>query len=109
MIGKTERKEAARAFRERKPSAGVYAIRCITSGGIWVESSLNLDAAENGQFFQLRNGLHRNKEMQAAWKAEGEKSFSFNVMERLPEDVPTLNLSDLLLERKRYWIEQAKA
>jgi hypothetical protein len=109
MIGKAERREAARAFRERKPSIGVYAIRCSTSGDVWVESSLNLDAAENGQFFQLRNGLHRNKEMQAVWRANGEKAFSFQVMERLPEDTPSLNLSDLLLERKRYWVEQAKA
>jgi hypothetical protein len=109
MIGKTERREGARAFKERKPSAGIYAIRCSTSGSVWIESSLNLEAAENGQFFQLRNGLHRNKEMQSVWNSEGEKAFSFSVMESLPEETPSLNLGDLLLERKRHWVEQAKA
>ena len=109
MIAKTDRKEAARQFKERKPSAGIYALRCNATGCTWVDSSPNLDAAQNSQFFQLRQRLHRNKELQAEWNAHGEESFRFEVLEKLPEDTPLLNLRDLLIERKQSWAEQSQA
>jgi hypothetical protein len=82
MIAKAERKEAARQFKERKPSPGIYALRCSPTGRTWVDSSPNLDAAQNSQFFQLRQRLHRNKELQAEWNAHGEASFRFEVLEK---------------------------
>ncbi|HTH53818.1 MAG TPA: GIY-YIG nuclease family protein [Edaphobacter sp.] len=109
MIGKAQRREAAREFKERKPSPGIYAIECSTTGQRWIDASLNLDAAENGQFFQLRQCLHRNKEMQATWNAEGETAFRFAIVERLPEETSALNRNDLLVERKRFWAAQSKA
>lgn len=105
MIAKAERKEAARQFKERKPSPGIYALRCRITGRSWVDSSPNLDAAQNGQFFQLRQRLHRNKELQAEWNTHGEESFDFAVLETLPEDTPSLNLRDLLRERKQFWAQ----
>jgi hypothetical protein len=108
MIGRTQRKEAAREFRERKVSPGIYALRCIATGRTWVNSSPNLDAAQNGQFFQLRQGLHRDKELQAEWNQQGEASFQFEVLEGLPEDTPALNLQDLLKERKQAWEQQER-
>jgi len=109
VIAKAERKEAARQFKERKPSPGIYALRCLTTGRSWVDSSPNLDAAQNGQFFQLRQGLHRNKELQKEWNSQGERSFEFTVLEALPEDTPSLNLRDLLAERKQAWATQPSA
>ena len=109
MIAKAERKEAARQFKVRKPSPGIYALRCSTTSRIWVDSSPNLDATQNSQFFQLRQHLHRNKELQAEWNVHGEASFRFEILERLPEDTPSLNLRDLLAERKRAWTEQSQS
>jgi hypothetical protein len=109
MIAKAERREAARQFKERKPSPGIYALHCSTTGRSWVDSSPNLDAAQNGQFFQLRQRLHRNKELQSEWNAQGEESFRFEVLEALSEDTPSLNLHDILTERKRIWTEQLQA
>ena len=106
MIAKAERKEAARQFKERKPSPGVFALRCRTTGRVWVDSSPNLDAAQNSQFFQLRQRLHRNKELQAEWNLHGEETFEFVIVEALPEDTSSLNLHDLLRERKQFWTEK---
>ena len=103
MIGKSERKEAAREFKERKPSPGIYALCCAATGRRWVDSAPNLVAAQNSQFFQLRQRLHRNKELQAEWNAHGEASFTFEVLEAIPADTPFLNLRDLLKERKLAW------
>jgi hypothetical protein len=109
MIAKADRKEAARQFKERKPSPGIYELRCRTTGRVWVDSSPNLDAAQNSQFFQLRQRLHRNKELQAEWNGQGEEAFVFTVLETLPQDTPSLNLRDLLMERKQAWIVQSQA
>jgi hypothetical protein len=108
MIAKAERKEAAREFKERKPSPGIYALRCHTTGRTWVDSSPNLTAAQNSQLFQLRQSLHRNKELQAEWNAQGEASFRFEILETLPEDTPSLNLRDLLAQRRRAWAERVQ-
>ena len=105
MIGKAERKEAVREFKERKPSAGVYALRCSASGRRWVDASPNLKAAENREYFSLRQRLHRNKELQAEWNEHGESSFSFEVLETLADDTQDLNLRDALTKRKRAWAE----
>jgi hypothetical protein len=109
MIAKAERKEAARQFKERKPSPGIYALCCRATGRRWIDSSPNLDAAQNSQFFQLRQRLHRNKELQAEWNTHGEESFEFAVLETLPEETPALNLRDLLHERKQAWVAQSQA
>jgi threonine synthase len=109
MVGKDERKEIAREFKERTPSPGIYALRCTATGRTWVDASPNLAAARNGQFFQLRQRLHRNKELQAEWDAQGEQSFLFEILEALPEDTPPLNLRDMLVERKQAWAKRSHA
>jgi hypothetical protein len=107
MLAKSDRKEAAREFKERKPSPGIYALRCSATGRTWIDSSPNLSAAQNSQFFQLRQNLHRNKELQAEWNTQGESSFTFEVLETLPDDTPSLNLRDLLTQRKQAWASQS--
>jgi hypothetical protein len=107
MIGRAEKKEAAREFKERKPRPGIYALRCHATGRSWVDSSPNLDAAQNSQFFQLRQGLHRDKELQAEWNSQGEGAFAFEVLEVLSEDTPPLLLRDLLVARKRAWADRS--
>lgn len=98
-----DRKAAIREFKERKAAAGVFAIRCLPTDQVWVASSRNLRSAQNSQFFQLRTGTHRNRELQTAWNELGEGKFGFEVLEELPEDTAELVLSDLLGERVREW------
>jgi hypothetical protein len=50
-----------------------------------------------------------NKELQAEWNAQGEEAFEFAILETLPDDTASLNLSDLLAERKQAWIAQTGA
>ena len=105
MLEKAAKREAARQFKERKPAAGIYALRCLPTGRAWVEVSPNLAAAQNSQYFQLRQHLHRNHDLQIAWNQHGEQSFAFEVLETIPEDTPALNLRDLLKQRKHAWEE----
>ena len=108
MFDKSQKREAAREFKERKPAPGIYAIRCLPTGRAWVEVSPNLASAQNSQYFQLRQHLHRNHDLQAAWNQYGEQAFAFEVLETIPHDTPALNLRDLLKQRKQAW-EQFEA
>jgi hypothetical protein len=83
---KQRRREIVQAYKERKPQVGIFAVRCPVTGEAWLGSSRTLDTQQNNIWFQLRMGGHRNRPMQAAWKAYGEAAFVFEVVERLEDD-----------------------
>lgn len=103
-MDKTARREAIRDFKEKKTTAGVYAIRCADQ--VWVAGAPNLDAQQTRHWFGLRTGGHLNRDMQAMWKASGgEAAFSFEVLERLDdEDLTPLGRADLIKARERHWL-----
>ncbi len=103
------RKEAIRKFKERKPPAGAYAIRCTATGKTWVGVSRNLDATRNGSWFTLRSGCYREPTLQQEWDQHGETSFEYEILERLDEDVLALAVPDVLKEQKASWIARLQA
>jgi hypothetical protein len=109
MQSRESRKEAIRQFKELKPQAGVYAIRCISSGHVWVGPSRNLDATKNGLWFGLRTGMHREKTLQAEWDAHGEQSFAYEILGTLGDDVHHLNVVALLQEMRGAWVARLGA
>jgi hypothetical protein len=109
MRSKEERKEAIRKFKERKPLPGVFAVRCTTTGRVWVGVSRNLDATKNGSWFCLRNGGHHDKALQEEWNVHGEPMFHYEVLDKLNDDALPLRIADLLKEKKKHWIAQLGA
>jgi hypothetical protein len=109
MSSNLNRKEAIREYKMRKVSRGVFAVRCMTTGQIWIDSSPNLDGAKNGLWFQLREGLHRDKSLQTEWNTHGENLFQLEVLETLDDDVIPLGVKDLLKEKKSKWTAQLGA
>ncbi len=96
MLNKEQKKEAIARFKERKPAMGVYAIRCVATGAVWLDSSRNLAAARNRAWFALRLGGHRNRSLQTAWTDYGEEAFVFEIVATLPEDTPEMSVGDEL-------------
>ena len=101
-MDKASRKEMARSYKERTPQQGIYAVRCGADGRVWVSASRHLDTQQNGLWFQLRQGGLPNAELQAAWKAEGETAFTFEVLEEVTDENPLL-IASLLKEREKHW------
>ncbi len=99
----TSRKDAIRAYKERTPNRGVYAVRCQATGQIWVGAAPDLDAAHNRIWFALRMGDQRNRTLQAAWQEHGEATFRYEVLERLADDVPPMAVSDSLKSLTGTW------
>jgi hypothetical protein len=98
---KAARRQIANECKERKVPQGIFAVRCSTTGEVWVGSSTNLDAAKNSNWFQLRTGLGRNVSLQKAWTLNGEQAFAYEVVEQLEEDFSPLLLHETLREKKK--------
>lgn len=101
----TDRKAAIAAYKKRKSIAGIFAVRCAASGQAWVGPALDLDAIQNRIWFALRQGVHTNRDLQAAWSTHGEDGLSFETLERLKEDELPYVRDTLLRERVLHWRE----
>jgi hypothetical protein len=99
----TSRKDAIKEYKARAPNRGVFAIRCLASGGAWVGASLNLDASRNRAWSTLRLGQHPHRALQAEWTTHGEAAFQYDVLEKLKDDVLPMAISDLLKKNTRDW------
>ena len=97
------RREARREFKTKKTPKGIFAIRCTVSGEVWVGTSTHLDTEMNGAWYQLRNGLHQNKRMQAAWNQYGKNAFTYEVLETFDDELSPLLLKDHFAQRRKHW------
>ncbi|HEY3443358.1 MAG TPA: GIY-YIG nuclease family protein [Paludibaculum sp.] len=109
MEAKADRRKAIQDYKSRKTPRGIFCARVGTSGPAWVGSSPNLDAAQNGLWFQLRLGSHRNRPLQEEWNRWGEAAFSFEILEQLDDDICALGVNDLLKERRVHWLARLNA
>jgi len=109
MSANTAKKEAVRKFKEQKVLQGVYAIRCTSTGHVWVGTSRNLNATRNGAWFMLRTGGHIDKPLQAEWNAHGEAAFEYEILEILDADLLPMAVADLLKEKCNLLVAQLSA
>lgn len=106
----SSRKAAIRAYKERKTARGVFAMRCSETNSVWVDSAMDLEAAENRIWFALRlGGPHTEKSMLTEFQTHGRDKFTYKVLETLDQDVEPIALRDLLKEKKLHWMAQLGA
>lgn len=99
----TDKKAAIAAYKERKTIAGIYAVRCAASGEQWVGQTPDVDAIQNRLWFGLKLGNHPYRDLQRAWTAHGADSFSYAVLERLPEEELDFARTAALKARLVHW------
>ncbi|HYF80810.1 MAG TPA: GIY-YIG nuclease family protein [Symbiobacteriaceae bacterium] len=101
-----DRKELKRQAMEMKTESGVYQIRNLSNGKLFVDSTRNFKTL-NGQKFMLEMGSHRNKALQLEWNQLGPDAFVFEVVEMLkkPEE-GYFDEVDALKKLKAKWMEQ---
>lgn len=104
-----DRKAAVTAYKERKTIAGVFVIRCATSGESWVGQAPNLETIRNRTWFTLRQGGHACRTLQAAWNAHGEAGLTFAECERMEDEETAYIRNALLKERLLHWQAELKA
>jgi hypothetical protein len=80
-----DRRALARRARDAFPAMGVYAIRAGATGPMQVKSSRNVPGAINRLTFELRQGCHRDRSLQALWDARGAEGVTVQVLELVRE------------------------
>lgn len=81
-------------------TSGIYQIRCIPSGKLYIGSAVNLRTRWNQHRSYLRRNAHNNPVLQHAWNSHGEEAFEFTVIE--------LVLAPVLIEREQYWLDRLR-
>lgn len=76
--------------------SGVYGIRNIKNGKIYIGQSYNIHKRWCEHKYDLNNNIHHNKKLQNAWNKYGETSFCFFVIEKCEQDI--------INEREIFWI-----
>jgi hypothetical protein len=79
----TSKKELKEAYKQQKFRMGVFQIRNIVNGKVFISSSSNLDAIWNRHRLQLNFGVHTIELLQEDWKQFGEGQFVFETLSEL--------------------------
>jgi hypothetical protein len=104
-----DRKEALRAYKERKPAMGAFAVRCAASGEVWVGDSRTVDTHANRLWFSLRLGNFPEVSLQEAWNRYGEAAFSYEVLALLTAEEAAITPQKKLVELRDLWAEDLGA
>jgi len=78
---------------------GVYQIRNIVNGKLYVGSSTDIHTRWQSHKCRLRRNKHRSPHLQQSWNMYGELNFSFEVIEVIAD-------KKNILMREQYWIDK---
>lgn len=94
-------------YKQNPPPMGVFQIRHVPSGRIFVVSARNLRGIMNSHRFQLRSGSHPNKPLQAEFTASGPDAFAFEVLDEIaPVDSAGKDAGADLQDLETLWLEK---
>lgn len=87
------------AFKELNHKSGIYQIRNLVNGKLYIGSAENLQRRKCTHLNELRNSKHHSNRLQNAFNKYGEENFIFEVIE-FCED------KNKLIEHEQYWIDR---
>ena len=101
------KKEIIKQYKETIQPMGIYQIKNMKNGKIYIESAKNLRGRINRDKFQLKNNLHLNKEMQIDFNDIGGECFSFEILDHLkPKEDINHDSTEELETLKNLWLEK---
>ena len=104
MINKSEIKNN---YKRTLRPMGVYQVRNLVNGKIFVGSSLNLPGRINRHKFELNVGSENIKELQEDYNKFGEENFSFEIIDELkPKEDPEYNYKEDVAVLEQLWVEK---
>lgn len=80
------KKELKEEYKLKKFKIGVFAVRNLLNGKIFIGSSVNLDAMWNRIQVQLNFGNYYNSQLQKDWKEFGPESFVYEIISEIKQD-----------------------
>ena len=82
--------------------SGIYRIRNIASGKLYIGSSVNVKKRLEAHRRALIRGYHVNVKLQRAWNKHGAEAFEFSLIEIVPDVMR-------LIEREQHWLDATSA
>ena len=102
-----DKKELKKQYKQTLPPMGIYQIKNLVNGKIFLGSSLNLHGKSNSFKFQLKSGLHVNSELQKDYNEFGDDNIVFEIVDLLePKEDPTYDYRDDLKVFLELWMEK---
>ena len=89
-------------FLSYKGVHGIYAIKNLVTGRIYIGQAVNTKKRVIGHRSLLRANCHSNSYLQNSWNKHGEENFLFF-------EVEVVGNEELLTEREQHWIDYHKA
>ena len=77
------KKELKEQYKLTPTPMGIYQIRNLANGKVFVGAALNLPGILTSNRLQLSSGGHPNKRLQAEWNEFGGEGFAFEVLDEL--------------------------
>jgi hypothetical protein len=103
----SSRAEIKRQYKQNSTEMGVYQIKNLVNGKIYVDSCKNLEGTRNSRLFQLKMGkIAFNRELQKDLNEFGADSFEFSVLDVLEKPEAGDNVDRLLNALKLHWLEK---
>lgn len=100
-------KELKKQYAQTELPMGVYQVKNLVNGRIFIDSGLNIHGKMNGCRFQLSHGSHLNKALQADFNKFGADQFSFEILDLLEhKEDSKADYRDDLKMLEGMWIEK---
>lgn len=87
-------------------NSGVYFIRHVPTGRVYVGSSVNLKRRFHWHKTALRSGKHNSKPLQNAWNKHGSLEFIFEIVQYIKASKED---KEELLAAEQFWIDEFKS
>jgi hypothetical protein len=84
-----DKKELKQQYKQTIQPMGIYKIMNTLNGKQFIASSRNLQGQMNRDRFQLKTGLHINRELQKEFTESGEEKFVFEIVDYLEPKIDT--------------------
>lgn len=95
------KKENRNAYKQMKFKVGIFQIKNLKNNKLFLHTSEDLERAFNSDQFQLKMGLHSNKELQNDWNTLKSDNFEFSILDELkPKETSTT--SEIKVELKEF-------
>lgn len=100
-------KAIKKLYQQTARPMGIYQVKNLASGKIYIGRSTDLNGKLNSEKFQLRNNLHMNKQLQNDFNLLGEGEFVFEILDNLqPREEPNHNYDWDLQALETMWLEK---
>ncbi|MHB1418386.1 MAG: GIY-YIG nuclease family protein [Bacillota bacterium] len=101
-----KRKELKMAYKLNPRPMGVYQIKNLVNGKIFLGSAMNIPGKLNGDRFKLASKGHPNKSLQTDWELYGPDQFTFETLETLKaEEIPEDKWPEAVLALEDKWLD----